>query len=81
MADRYGLEEKALLSCWQWRGHRPRHDGGGLRADAEVLLDAAGRRALAEVSGVEEEVLARALPSWGREDSKLTAEDGAARAV
>ncbi len=47
----YGLEEQALLSCWRWHGHRPRHDGGGLRADAEVLLDAAGRRALVECPG------------------------------
>ncbi|MGW1077282.1 hypothetical protein [Streptomyces sp. NPDC002537] len=81
IAARYGLEEQALLSCWQWRGHRPRHDGGGPRADAEVLLDAAGRRALTGLSGVRDETLARALPSWGREDSKLTAGDGARAGV
>ncbi|WP_345945383.1 DNA-binding protein [Streptomyces albus subsp. chlorinus] len=82
IAERYGLEEKALLSCWQWRGHRPRHDGGGLRADAEVLLDSAGRRALAGLSGVGEEALAWALPSWGREDPKLDgAGDGRGRGL
>ncbi|MEV2257007.1 hypothetical protein AB0I94_41825 [Streptomyces sp. NPDC050147] len=82
IAARYGLEEKALLACWQWHGQRPRHQGGSLRADAEVLLDAAGRQALAALSGAGEETLARALPSWGQEDPKLaTVEDGAARAL
>lgn len=81
IAARYGLEEKTLLACWQWHGQRPRHRGGGLRADAEVLLDAAGRQALAALSGAGEETLARALPSWGQEDPKLAAvKDGAARA-
>ncbi|MFE5869546.1 DNA-binding protein [Streptomyces roseifaciens] len=78
----YGLEEKALLSCWQWHGHRPRHEGGGPRADAEVLLNAAGQHALARLCGVGEGTLARALPSWEQEDSKLAAvEGGAARAL
>ncbi|MFD9904026.1 DNA-binding protein [Streptomyces sp. NPDC059063] len=82
IAGRYGLEEKALLSGWRWRGHRPRHEGGGLRADAEVLLDAAGRRALSGLCGVGEETLARALPSWGRQDPQLTAgQGGAARGL
>ncbi|WP_317987183.1 DNA-binding protein [Streptomyces kanamyceticus] len=82
IADRYGLEEKALLSGWRWRGHRPRHEGGGLRADAEVLLDAAGRRALSGLCGVGEKALARALPSWGRQDPQLAAgQDGAARGL
>ncbi|MCQ8773061.1 hypothetical protein [Streptomyces telluris] len=38
----YGLDEKVLLACRQSRGHRPRHDGGMPRADAQVLLDEAG---------------------------------------
>ncbi|MGW2602090.1 DNA-binding protein [Streptomyces klenkii] len=47
-----------------------------------MLLDAAGRRALVELSGAEEETLVRALPSWGREDSSFTAvEAGVARGV
>ncbi|MER5757310.1 DNA-binding protein [Streptomyces sp. NPDC002088] len=73
IASRYGMEAKVLRSCWQWRNYPPGHDGGGARADAEVLLNAAGRQLLAGLCGVEEDVLARALPSWGQEDSKLSA--------
>ncbi|MFD0198953.1 DNA-binding protein [Streptomyces albidoflavus] len=72
-ASRYGMEAKALRSCWQWRNYPPGHDGGGARADAEVLLNAAGRQLLASLCGVEQDVLARALPSWGQEDAKLSA--------
>jgi hypothetical protein len=75
IASRYGLEAKALRSCWHWRNYQPAHDGGGARADAEVLLNAAGRQALAELCGVQQDVLVRALPSWGQEDAKLLAEE------
>ncbi|MGW1997455.1 DNA-binding protein [Embleya sp. NPDC001921] len=68
VAGCYGLEADALAGHWRWLNHRPRHRGGGLRADAEVVLDAAGRLALMELCGVGEEVLGRALPSWGREE-------------
>lgn len=73
IASRYGMEAKALRSYWQWRNYPPGHDGGGARADAEVLLNAAGRQLLACLCGVEEHVLARALPSWGQQDAKLSA--------
>ncbi|WP_329374423.1 DNA-binding protein [Streptomyces sp. NBC_01483] len=73
LAHRYGLEEKALRSCWQWRNYPPRHENGSARADAEMLLNAAGRRLLSHLCGVEQDVLARALPSWGQEDAKLPA--------
>ncbi|MFF8430568.1 DNA-binding protein [Streptomyces sp. NPDC016566] len=73
IATHYGMEAKVLRSCWQWRNYPPGHDGGGARADAEVLLNAAGRQLLADLCGVEEDILARALPSWGQEDSKLSA--------
>lgn len=76
IASRYGLEAKALRSCWHWRNHQPKHEGGACRADAEVLLNAAGRHLLAGLCGVEEGVLARALPSWGQEDAKLPAKEG-----
>ncbi|MGW1437613.1 DNA-binding protein [Streptomyces griseus] len=75
IAGRYGLEATALRSCWKWRSHQPRHDGGGGRADAEVLLNTAGRQLLAGLCGVEEGVLERALPSWGRGDARLPAAD------
>ncbi|MEU3620018.1 DNA-binding protein [Streptomyces sp. NPDC006872] len=82
VAARYGLEAKALRSCWHWRNYQPRHDGGGARADAEVLLNAAGRQLLARLCGVEDGTLARALPSWRQEDAKLpAAEDGAPAAA
>ncbi|MBD0695885.1 hypothetical protein BG452_04770 [Streptomyces sp. CBMA123] len=64
VAARYGLDDDALLTSWRWHGHRPRHESGALRADAEVLLDGAGRRVLAGLCGVGEEVLGRALPVW-----------------
>ncbi|MFB0620880.1 DNA-binding protein [Streptomyces sp. AGS-58] len=73
IASRYGMEAKVLRSCWHWRNYPPGHDGGGARADAEVLLNTPGRQLLAGLCGVEEDVLARALPSWGQEDSKLGA--------
>ncbi|MFI5680020.1 DNA-binding protein [Streptomyces cellulosae] len=73
IAGRYGMEAKALRSCWQWRNYPPTYDGGGARADAEVLLNTPGRQLLADLCGVEEDVLARALPSWGQEDAKLSA--------
>ncbi|MEV6750517.1 TniQ family protein [Streptomyces sp. NPDC051080] len=74
IASRYGMEAKALRSWWLWRNHQPRHDSGACRADAEVLLNSAGRQRLAGLCGVEEGVLARALPSWAQEDAKLLAE-------
>ncbi|MEU1224130.1 hypothetical protein [Streptomyces microflavus] len=75
IASRYGLEAKALRSSWRWRNHQPKHEGGTCRADVEVLLNAAGRQLLADLCGLEEHVLARALPSWGREDARLPAAD------
>ncbi|MGW7448536.1 DNA-binding protein [Kitasatospora sp. NPDC054795] len=76
LAARYGLDEGALLTCWQWRGQRPRHEGGAPRADAEVLLDAGGQRVLAGLCGVGEELLGRVLPSWGLEDGKPASRTG-----
>ncbi|MFF7266478.1 DNA-binding protein [Streptomyces sp. NPDC008159] len=82
IAGRYGMEAKVLRSCWQWRNYPPGHDGGGARADAEVLLNTPGRQLLASLCGVGEDVLARALPSWGQEDSKLSAgKDGVSAAA
>ena len=77
VAARYGLNSAALLTTWQWKGQCPRHESGAGRADAEMLLDTAGRRALAGLCGVPEEVLERALPAWGVDDEKLAAAAGA----
>ncbi|MGV9901658.1 DNA-binding protein [Streptomyces sp. NPDC003388] len=76
IASRYGMEAKVLRACWKWRNYPPGHEGGGARADAEVLLNASGRQFLVGMCGVEEAVLARALPSWAAEDAKLRAEVG-----
>ncbi|MFE7466204.1 DNA-binding protein [Streptomyces sp. NPDC057499] len=82
IASRYGLEATALRSCWHWHNQQPKHESGTCRADAEVLLNTAGRQRLAGLCGVEEDVLARALPSWARQDAKLPAkEDGVPAAV
>ncbi|MDX3067764.1 MULTISPECIES: DNA-binding protein [Streptomyces] len=82
IASRYGLEAKVLRSCWQWRNYPPAHEGGGARADAEVLLNTAGQEVLARLCSVGQDVLARALPSWGQEDTKLSiGQDGAAAAA
>lgn len=69
----YGMDGDALPGHRQWRNHRPRHSGGRPRADAEVLLDAAGRREPAGLCGVVPEVLGRALPSWSRQQEAFTA--------
>jgi hypothetical protein len=71
IASRYGLDPRALRSCWQWRNTPPPLKGGGVRADAEVLLNRAGQELLAQLCGVGQGVLARALPSWGCRDAKL----------
>ncbi|MGW6654358.1 DNA-binding protein [Streptomyces sp. CB02130] len=73
VASRYGLEAKGLRSYWQWLNQQPKHEGGACRADAEVVLNAAGRRLLASLCGIGEDVAARALPSWGKQDAKLPA--------
>ncbi|MFF5933245.1 hypothetical protein [Streptomyces sp. NPDC012508] len=57
------MEAKVLRAWWKWRNHPPGHEGEGARADAERLLNAAGRQLPAGLCGVEEHVLARALPS------------------
>lgn len=76
IATGYGLEATALRSAWHWPNHQPRHSGGGgVRADVEVLFNAAGRALLAELCGVQEDVLARVLPSFGQEDAELPATD------
>jgi hypothetical protein len=71
IAHRYGLEAGALRSYWQWRNTPPPLAGGGVPADAEVLLTRAGQEVLATLCGVGRDVLARALPSWECRDGKL----------
>ncbi|MDH6545908.1 DNA-binding protein [Streptomyces sp. SAI-041] len=78
VAARYGLDEECLRSAWQWRNYPPRHENSGVRADAEVVLNAAGRAVVAGMCGVGQEVLARAVPAWGKRDGRLPAGPAAA---
>lgn len=65
VAGRYGMERGEVLAQWSLAGSPARHpEGGGVRADAEVILNGAGRRVLAELCGVASRVLARALPAY-----------------
>ncbi|MEV8311912.1 hypothetical protein AB0P36_32465 [Streptomyces flavidovirens] len=72
VAARYGIAATSVLRLWTYRNSPSRHDGGGVRADAEVVLNGAGRGVLAELCGVEPEVLARALPAFTVDDPKIS---------
>jgi len=72
VATRYGLAASSVLRLWTCRNSPTRHDGGGVRADAEVVLNGAGRGVLAELCRVEPAVLARALPSFTVDDPKIS---------
>lgn len=69
---RYGLAAGNVLRLWTCRNFPARHDGSGVRADAEVVLNDAGRRVLAELCRVEPAVLARALPALTVDDPKIS---------
>ncbi|MEV6133848.1 TniQ family protein [Streptomyces violaceusniger] len=71
-ADRYGLPAADVLRLWTCRNSPTRHGGGGVRADAEVVFNEAGRGVLAELCGVEPAVLARALPAFTVDDPKIS---------
>lgn len=71
VADRYGLAAASVLRLWTCRNSPTPHDGG-VRADAEVVLNEAGRGVLAELCGVEPAVLARALPAFTVDDPKIS---------
>ncbi|MFJ2637356.1 DNA-binding protein [Streptomyces sp. NPDC087422] len=66
LARRYGMEPAALLPWWTWTGTRPR-DHAGPRDDTEVLLNPAGQQLLAQMGGLGEHALARALPAFADE--------------
>ncbi|MER6573302.1 DNA-binding protein [Streptomyces sp. NPDC001093] len=72
IAARYGLELRDVLHLWTCRNSPARHDGGGVRADAELVLNSAGRQVLAELCRAAPEVLARALPAFSVDDADIT---------
>ncbi|MGX1364707.1 hypothetical protein RKD19_000066 [Streptomyces canus] len=71
-ADRYGLPAAGVLRLWTCRNSPARHVGGGVRADSEVVLNAAGRAVLAELCGIQPAVLARALPAFTVDDPRIS---------
>ncbi|MER6330536.1 DNA-binding protein [Streptomyces sp. NPDC001034] len=71
-ADRYGLPAAGVLRLWTCRNYPARHVGGGVRADSEVVLNAAGRGVLAELCGIQPAVLARALPAFTVDDPRIS---------
>ncbi|GGS27969.1 hypothetical protein GCM10010269_78270 [Streptomyces humidus] len=71
-ADRCGLPAAGVLRLWTCRNSTARLDGGGVRADADLVLNEAGRAVLAELCGVEPAVLARALPAFTVDDPKIS---------
>ncbi len=72
-ADRYGLPAAGVLRLWTCRNSPARNDdGGGVRADAEIVLNEAGRAVLAELCGVQPAVLAHALPAFTVDDPKIS---------
>ncbi|MGW5068334.1 hypothetical protein ACWEQJ_19820 [Streptomyces cyaneofuscatus] len=61
VAGRYGMERGEVLAQWSLTRSPARHpEGGGARDDAEVVLNGAGRRVLAQLCGVE----SRGLPAY-----------------
>lgn len=72
VAARYRLPASSVLRLWTSRNSAARHDGGGIRADAEIVLNEAGREALAELCGVKREVLTHALPAFAVDDPKIS---------
>ncbi|WP_316763676.1 TniQ family protein [Streptomyces herbicida] len=72
VAARYGLALRDVLHLWMCRNSPARHDGGGVRADAELVLNPAGRQVLAKLCRAAPEVLARALPAFSVDDAEIT---------
>jgi hypothetical protein len=65
VAARYAIPVSELRASWQWKNTPPRAlDAGGVRPDADVLLDVAGQDLLAVLCGADPHSLERALPTW-----------------
>ncbi|MBL1087529.1 hypothetical protein JK359_37270 [Streptomyces actinomycinicus] len=62
----------SVLRQWTCRNSPARLYGGGPRADAEILLNEAGRDVLGELCGVEPTVLARPWPRFTVDDPKIS---------
>jgi ATP/maltotriose-dependent transcriptional regulator MalT len=73
VAARYGMSATDLRTAWEWRNHPPRSPGtGGMRPDAEVLLDPAGQNLLTAMCRTHPSTLQRALPTWTNNPALFT---------
>lgn len=81
VAAAYDMHPDQVLRHFTVTGSRPRHASGRVRADAELLLNEGGQRMLAGLSGVDQDVLDRALPAFPHEDAKTGTDGGVARGV
>ncbi|MFL4909350.1 DNA-binding protein [Streptomyces sp. MMS24-I2-30] len=80
IAARYGMPVTGLRASWQWRNHPPHSPGtGGVRPDAEVLLDSAGQNLLAAMCRTDPRSLERALPAWTTGPAMFTEPSGDGR--
>ncbi|MEU1203666.1 TniQ family protein [Streptomyces sp. NPDC005813] len=70
VAAAYGMHPDQILGHFAVTGSRPRHKGGTVRSDAELLLNGGGRRMLAKLSGADQDVLDRALPASPYDQAK-----------
>ncbi|KUJ70366.1 hypothetical protein ACZ90_04315 [Streptomyces albus subsp. albus] len=78
IAASYAIDAGELRSCWQWSNQAPRIPGvAGPRPDAEILLNHAGRRVLAELCRTSPQNLAKALPAWNRAPEVFGTDDEA----
>ncbi|MFF1909469.1 DNA-binding protein [Kitasatospora sp. NPDC058218] len=65
VAERYGVPVAELRALWEWKNQPPRAPGvGGVRPDAEILLDPAGQDLMVAVCRADRRSLERALPAW-----------------
>ncbi|MER7743301.1 TniQ family protein [Streptomyces sp. NPDC096538] len=80
LAARYGMDGAVLLDGWRQANRRPRpRRGSTTAAVVEVLFDVVGQELLAELSGISQSTLARALPTWQQGPAAFASASGTPR--